>query len=303
MVRIFLLIVALLGLNTTAFADTIQFDGMTIQRGNETVITDSMVRNLSCQRINPRNIFTALQPDAFGTAHHIPVKNWTANGLGQCWAMGLTQRDYFYLLRFGARTNPANKNNDLFYMLGLARGKYPFPYSLQRKVIGLGETWPTTFSELQAHGFKQQVEGREIDRFYDATNLDLVVGNRERFPFSDFQTMQQISWDLARGRMPLIILRAARDIQHVVLVKSMQKIGPETFMLNVYDSNHPDYDNTMIYQDRRFYAPKILLGMVGDINSPVGVFLRDEDQMDLLQSVVYRHYASVCASLSARSAH
>ncbi|WP_413557561.1 hypothetical protein [Bdellovibrio sp. HCB209] len=67
-------------------------------------ITDTVVKNLSCENLTVDSIYKSITPAAFHTYYHIPATNWkfTSGGLelGACWGLSSAQRRMFYLARF-----------------------------------------------------------------------------------------------------------------------------------------------------------------------------------------------------------
>ncbi len=315
--------------SSLAWAETLERKGMVATKDQEGIrISDSLVSDLSCERLTESNVLTKLQPDAFSLAKHIPVTNWAANSLGQCWSLSLTQREFFYLLRFQTgRKSEAQEKNILNALLEISRGASPNRHNrkcienprldgcltaLNRRVIPLAdhclncespESSPTIQSLLRGDAktgrdFRSEIELKQKDRFYDPGNLDLVLDERERSEDADASTMAKILKNMQQGRMPLVIIRADVTAQHVVLVTSIQEMAPGEYQMNVYDSNRPKRNNILIYAGKRFYAPSIVRAFTYNDSAPVGVFLRDEDEMDDVQEAVYEYYKKVCDSLT-----
>jgi hypothetical protein len=286
----FFLFLFLFAFKQMGFAETtIEFDGATLlQSPEDTVVNDSLVQNLSCKKLTKQNVFTSLQPNAFAVDRQIPLQNWNANSLGQCWSLSLTQRELFYLLRFGA----VGVTNDISFVLQLA------DIAPNRKVVGT--TAPCLgcragiFSALKSAGIEKRIEAKQMARFYDPSNYDMILSNRERSLSEDAQSMQKILGDLKMGLMPLIIVRAELFMQHAVLVKSAQMMGPDSYNLVVYDSNHPRSENSMIFANGRFFAPEILKGLTHQTDQAVGVFLKDQTTMYWIQEAAFLHYQSLC---------
>jgi hypothetical protein len=90
--------------------------------GKSYLLSDSLVKDLSCAQLNPATVFRSLQPDAFSSEHHMQISNWPSNGIANCWALALAQRQMFYLNRF----NSHSSSNDIAgKLLGMAGGDMP----------------------------------------------------------------------------------------------------------------------------------------------------------------------------------
>jgi hypothetical protein len=94
-------------------------------------ISDSLVFNLSCDRLSIEAIYDSIKPEAFATNRHIPIHNWSfANGpynLGVCWSLSHAQRLLFYLAQWQDH-NPSEDDYTATYgipLLNLFRGSKP----------------------------------------------------------------------------------------------------------------------------------------------------------------------------------
>jgi len=270
------------------------------------VISDSLVRNLNCTTLTKQTVLLSLQPDAFDKSRHLPVLNWgDSNGLANCWSLSHAQRLTFYLGRFGeaAPTESSAAKIYLQRILGLYKGDTPtsesvFPIlNLQALYmqLSLGE-YNGDFEQMT---FAKTISDYQKWRFYRLSNMGMILGNRDRSTKTNTQTYQKILADLAKGRLPIVILRPALTDQHSVLVK--RYLPPEEnsyeVKFEVYDSNDPRHDNILVF-DRltsEFTAPAIVARLgIGTSSPPVGVFLVDDDDMDEIQTALYQHYQNQC---------
>ena len=276
------------------------------QTNGDTLISDSLVENLSCNSLTRENVFSKLQPNAFTPGRHIPLRNWPQNFLGQCWSLSLAQREIFYLVRFGgdegsSQQQAATKK----YLMDLAKGNADYRIaSLSTEDLETQNTSndpvadPLFTSAGENSELTNGIAARELKRFINPFNAPLAMGNRDRHRGDNKATMKGIVKSLAGGRMPLLVIRPQINEQHVVLVKSATGSMDSGYTMAVYDSNFPGGDNELTYRDKEFYAPEIIERFAADSSSPVGVFMEDEGDMDRIQDVNYAYYANLCGKKS-----
>lgn len=273
-------------------------------------ISDSLVKDLDCAGLAPHNVLSRVRPEAFASAHHIPMQNWRANLLGQCWGLALAQRRMFYL----ARTNvpEAKLSRSLVrYGLDLARGTVPqncgnlhgengiqaMPCSepaTPLKVFSIPEASLPKSALFRA--MDQGIDGRELRgeielgqqrRFFNLGNLDLVIQSTELARRRNAATFENIWSSVARGRMPLLIARVDAFTQHAMLVKSILRKDARTYGLVLYDSNRPEAESVIFYRDGLFLAMA---------DAPIGITIRDEDEMDRIEDALFAHYRRLCGN-------
>ncbi|MCM2324141.1 MAG: hypothetical protein NDJ90_12850 [Oligoflexia bacterium] len=310
------------------FNVTAAYDG-----AQDILVSDSLVSKLSCSKLSPQNVLTFVSKDAFTEERHMPIRNWSSGVLGQCWSLGLFQRQLFYLARFGV---PGSKS-DPEYVLNLARGtnadacqaKNGFvdennqtcvePVT-EKKVFKIPETVLSgrnyyravepgslmgALSSHRGRSLRTEIEARQKRSFFSPGNLGMLFSSRERSESANLDTIEAIKKGLDQGRMPLIVIRAATSAQHVVLIKSIEKekLGENRYLMKLYDSNQPYRDAEMVYSDGQFYAPDVIGLFFRDrIQAPVGVFLKDEEEMDDIQKANYDYYSSLCKKIKETSA-
>jgi hypothetical protein len=287
-------------------------------------INDSLVKDLDCSTLSRGTVLRYVRPEAFSADNHIPVSNWWGkNNLGQCWALSLTQREYFYLVRLadpGARD--IRESGELENAMNLAAGKVfrknckgndasrcyssqetPMKvFSVPDRDIADSRFKSGAFMEELTRGFNRPkrnfenaIEMRQSDRFFRRGNLDLIDAPRDRTPQENEAAMAQIEQDLGQGKMPLLIVRIAKTNLHVVLGKSLEKLADGRYRIALYDSNQPRLEPVLEYKDKEFYAPEVLNRIgVDDPVSPIGIFVRDEDKMDKIQDALFAHYQDLC---------
>jgi len=277
--------------------------------GKNYLLSDTLVKNLSCANLNVATLLKSLQPTAFSPDKQFPVQNWSSGTLAQCWALALSQREFFYLARFGVDGAKKTQKANIVYGLDIAHGTADPLKTFNIQDKGLSEEkdfWPepTPFMSALSAGipgrsFQSEIEARQEARFYSAGNLGMVFGSRDRDTGTNQETMNTVLSDTSEGRMPLLILRAELTAQHAILVKKVTKSKNGTYTLTCYDSNQPTKEATMQYKDGEFYAPNIVGLFAEDGSSPVGVFLQDEDDMDRIQEAVFEHYRATCKGVTA----
>ena len=269
---------------------------------NRFLISDSLVKNLSCKNLNQNNVFQSLQEDAFSDQKHLPTENWSSGVLYQCWGLSLAQRRIFYLARFSQ-----SPNNDISkkssYELDQLTEKLT---SVSRKASkGLVEIDLLSIRNkrvqhllAQNKNFAKEIENRQKARFFNPSNLSMTFSNWERSETTNKETMINIEKNLTNGRLPIVILRTTVTQQHALLIKKLEKLNDNEFLLTVYDSNQPMENNLKIlYKDGQFHAPDIIKYAFDDRDKPVGIFLKDEDEMDEIQQIVYKYYQDMCSKI------
>jgi hypothetical protein len=146
--------------------------------------------------------------------------------------------------------------------------------------------------EKDSRSLWQEIEKRQKKAFYRVSNAGMVLGDKGRSIAVNRQTFQNIQNGLKNGRMPLIVAKRTRVDQHVYLVKKIEKISENEFELLCYDSINPGVDIELGYKDGKFYDAYTLKDASEE--NHVGVFLKDEEEMDELQAIAYNYYKELC---------
>ncbi|WP_413575612.1 hypothetical protein ACLVWU_14765 [Bdellovibrio sp. HCB290] len=272
-------------------------------------ISDSLVTDLPCNKITASEIYKRMSPRQFSSDFHLPTTNWEYNvksglyQLGVCWSLSRAQRLFFYLGRWNAPSEYARPHT--LQVLNMLRGSSVYP------IMQNQESYPRQdFGILAAlmrgvgdRDFKTEIEKYETDRFHKlAKNLKLIIGSGSRSKKNNQQSKGLLIQNLQLNKMSLIVIRASRVAQHVVLVKRYQREQNGDVKFWVYDSNRPGHDALLTYRqaDSRYYAPGIVYGIVPekDLHDPVGVYIVDEKERDPVEATLVRHYSSLCSSLS-----
>ncbi|WP_413585129.1 hypothetical protein [Bdellovibrio sp. HCB274] len=272
-------------------------------------VTDSLVTDLPCNKVTASEIYKRMSPRQFSSDFHLPNVNWSYDvkgglyELGVCWSLSRAQRLFFYLGRWNA---PAEFSRpQTLQVLNMLRGSSIYP------IMQNQEAYPRQdfgiLAELMrgvgARDFKTEIEKYETERFHKfAKNLKLIIGNGSRSKKNNQESKSLLVQNLQTNKLSLIVIRASRVAQHVVLVKRYQREQNGDIKFWVYDSNRPGQDALLTYRqaDSRYYAPGIIYGIVPqkDLHDPVGVYIVDEKERDPVESTLVRHYSSLCSSLS-----
>ncbi|GIL21266.1 MAG: hypothetical protein BroJett041_23800 [Candidatus Jettenia caeni] len=279
-------------------------------------VTDHLVQDLSCENLTVDSIFQAISVDrAFNPSQHIPLRNWSFQSgpyrLANCWSLSRSQRLIFYLGQF------PDAQLDELTVLNMLRGSEPYSYSdgpkEWYKIPYTTFPWNSeTFEKLlkkqhQDIGqgtildrhFKAEVEHYQNYRFHDLIrNFKFILDGRERSPDENKSTIQYLQANLKKNRLTLVLIRASRWVQHVVLAKKISQNNNNEIQIEVYDSNQPDRKSIFTYNqsEKHFYAPQLIQGLQGvtDIQSPVGLFIVDEKETTFIGKTLLKHYQAAC---------
>lgn len=273
-------------------------------------VSDSLVQDLACAGLTREGVLLRVRPDAFAVAQHLPLRNWKANLLGQCWGLALAQRRMFYLARTGvAGARPSRAL--VRYGLDLARGSQPrecerrndeaaftavpctepatpfHVFEIPEPALGRSALVSAMNEGLEGRDLRGELERGQQRRFYDLGNLDLVLQSSELAHRQNAATFEQITDAVARGRMPLVIARFDVLTQHALLVKKIFRKDERTFGLVLYDSNRPEAESGLYYRDGLFFVREDLV---------IGVTIRDEEEMDRIADALLAHYRRLCGT-------
>ncbi|WP_413582422.1 hypothetical protein [Bdellovibrio sp. HCB288] len=274
-------------------------------------ITDSLVTDLPCNKVTMNEIYKRMSPRQFSSDFHLPTTNWEYDvksglyQLGVCWSLSRAQRLFFYLGRWNAPSEYSRPQT--LQVLNMLRGNPTYP------VMQNQEAYPrmdfgilaTLIRGVGDRDFKSEIEKYETERFHKfAKNLKLIIGNGSRSKKNNLESRNLLVQNLQNNKFSLVVVRASRVAQHVVLAKRYTRESNGDVKFWVYDSNRPGHDALLTYRqaDSRFYAPGIVTGIVPikDTNDPVGVYIVDEKERDPVEATLVRHYSSLCSSLNRR---
>ncbi|UYL09942.1 hypothetical protein B9G69_005050 [Bdellovibrio sp. SKB1291214] len=280
-------------------------------------VSDSLVSDLPCDKVTANEIYRRMSQNQFSSSYHIPLTNWgveAKNGLyelGVCWSLSRAQRLLFYLNRWNETSTV--RGPQTLQVLNMLRGDPTYP------VILNSETYPRTDLGMLGNlmdgvsferggknlhrNFRSEIEKYQLARFHKlGKNLKYLIGNGTRSKTNNRQTKDQLVGNLQINKLTMLIVRANRMAQHVVLAKRFERLSNGDINFYVYDSNHPGEDNVLTYNkaDSRFYSPGIVYGVVPakDLNDSLGVYIVDEQERDPVEKVLVRYYSSLCSSLN-----
>lgn len=287
------------------------------------LVTDSLVKDLDCGKLTIQNVLRFAKKDqAFSATHHLPIRNWNSQLLGQCWSLASAQRRFFYLTRTqsaGVKVSKAAVHQALDLVRGAQAPKCekqagPDEFATQscseeklklrvlpisEASIGVSQLLATAIKGVTSpvpRSFQSEIEIQQQKKFYDLSNIGLLTGAVAQSAGQNQITMNQLVASLEMGRLPLIVIRGSIGAQHVVLVKSFLKKSDKSVLFRVYDSNVPSQDNALTYENGVFNG-QYIVGLFDPANAhrPAGVFIRDEAEMDEIQSALYSHYRQICS--------
>lgn len=279
-------------------------------------ITDSLVKNLSCEQLTQENVLNFIDRSKLTADLHIPFRNWGANLIGQCWALSSAQRKLYYMQRLGVSGSQPPKK-EFHYAIDVFRGfkrqncsgdlAGAFGTSgnctdgaVRLRVIEMPEEdFPSSrayqsWFETNAKPFKQAIEESQQSRFYNFGAIGLATASTVPTKSESQKTLRAIQKSLARGGMPMVVLRIATMTQHVVLIKEqIEEAGQIKFRL--YDSNYPYDDMVMMFNGGYFYAPdSVGLFDATRANRPIDIALVDESEMSDIRSSLFQYYRKKC---------
>lgn len=289
------------------------------------LISDSLVKNLSCRKLSVDSIYAAIRKDAFDQSRNLPIKNWYYDDigtLGVCWSLSRTQRMISYMARYNVPSiKPIQGRVPL--ILDMIRGsslvqkrqeqalsKYQVfeveEPSFQNKAIHFN-LWDGIFfgylqyfgskSEFLSRKFQYEIEAYQSKRFFDFENIGMIWSGGARSKEENIETLKTLIKNLDGKRLTLLALRLSRTEQHVVMAKSYFRYSDGLYEINVYDSNFPGLDTVVYFssQTGEFVAPVVVARMVADMpDRPLGVFIVDEDDRKDYEIAMLEYYRSLC---------
>ncbi len=270
-------------------------------------ISDDLVSNLSCDNVSEKSILDSIDPQiAFSINRHIPVKNWNFSvglyEIGACWSLSRSQRILFYLGRSDFEPTERSLKQSLNMLRKhVPQGVYNFwhvipwtPEWFDTLVRGFSETYQ---NKNYVRSFKNDIQVYQNKRFHDLDNTSYLQGDRERSKAENIKTQNKLAPNTAAKMLSLIILRPARNTQHVVVVKYAITRPTGEIDYFVYDSNRPAKDIVVTYSPatQHFYAPEVVQYFnIPRPQDPVGVFLVDENDRTEILKKLKEHYTLLC---------
>lgn len=259
---------------------------------SNTVISDSLVKNLQCSTLSESTVLANLQPNAFDPSRNLQISNWPdVIGIGHCWALARAQRLVYFLGRLDGDPIPqvapaTTQVNDVSKM---------FRSPLASLVV-FQETGDVGQFFSDGTRLRGDIDFYQLARFANPSNLGMLAGWEDRSKSDNAETFARIQADLAKNWLPILVLRINPFEQHVVLVKQISAPDSDgNVAMAVYDSNDPYEDVQMTYSshDQEFYPADYIMEALGT-SAPVGVFLSDEDEMQGIQDTLLTYYANQC---------
>ena len=145
--------------------------------------------------------------------------------------------------------------------------------------------------------------------FLQPSNLRFLAADRARSKSENIETTTTLLQQLKLGRLPILNLRFSRTRQHIVLLQTFTDHFDGSIEFKVYDSNEDSKDQrttsdlddppsaprlkSLVYRDGHFrYSKFAEIEKTGD--SPIGVFIVDDEEMDEIQQAVFDYYREAC---------
>ena len=161
---------------------------------------------------------------------------------------------------------------------------------------GIKQLFPNNRTEKR--NFKSEIEHYQKERFAKFKNVKYIIGTGSRSENSNRDTKDALIRSLEANRLPMIVLRAIRKTQHVVLAKHFEVLSNGDIEFTLYDSNLPDKDQTLTYKqaDQNFYAPVVTAEFTYTkyAKDPLGVYIVDQDDFDPIDKALVEHYTALC---------
>lgn len=270
----------------------------------------------------------------FTEKNHIQRSNWnTQSGpytIANCWGLSRAQRIIFYLARFGvAPENPQESSKQILDLLrdehmdiskdGRSIEKAPlnnwFVFEINhptlREEFLTGRTdqnnmWyllDNGYTLYPSHGNKvlrnlrSEIEAYQKNRFYDSKNLGMALSDETDNKKRNEYLAKKLMSDITFRRMPLINLKAALTIQHVVLVKGFKMDSQKNIEFYVYDSIVPKENNKVLYnaQTGVFTAPGVFKDLLpANPAKELTVTAVDDADMSKIEDALLAYYTKKC---------
>lgn len=251
--------------------------------------------------------------------------------LGACWGLSSAQRRLFYLGRYDdGEMAQVNESETIPTILDHLRGGRPERVMYegahskrlvttplrQYSVFSLGvKPFMDSLSETESlwqklligfteytdgvqvrRNFKSEIESNQLQHFYRRGNLEMVKGDRSRTAQENRETVETLLKNLDGKRLTLLNIRTGRFSQHIVLAKSYFKVHGFIYFL-VYDSNAPHTNSWITYESSTsmFTSPQVAQRLDDpDHFSPLGVYVVDEQERDLIDAALITYYREQC---------
>ena len=293
-------------------------------------VSDSLVKNLSCDNISVSEIYGKIDPAQFTSTYHLPITNWSfhggRDGLANCWSMTRTQRLFFYLNRWNSMVDATPGDAKIKGLLDMIRGSVPDTQNDEKwildaplsrlQVFGAAESdfnkksglfggLSTGINQLfdnhrtEKRTFRTEIEHYQKFRFRKfLKNIKYILGTGARSEKRNRNTRDALIRSLEGNHLPMVILRTLRTTQHVVLVKRFEVRINGDIEFYVYDSNLPEKDYQLTYKqaDQNFYAPEVAAEFTDPKHTkdPLGVYIVDQEEHGPIEDALVAHYTALC---------
>ncbi len=288
-------------------------------------ISDRLVQGLECKNISAAAIYSKVRDDAYSIEAQIPEANWATGYLANCWSLAHAQRLVFMLSRLAP--DEGTSEEKMRGVLDMFRGSSPeeaarFPNPiLQERPLRQYSVFSTdrnfsegsSFYSLLQQGFSEpgilgiprnfrnEIEIFQIYHFHRAKNLPMFLGNWERPAGENQQSFKKIIQAIDQHRLNLLVLRADRTVQHVVIPKRYEIASDGKYIFHVFDANFPDRENAFAYdpQIQQFEGGSVMGAFYHTpyLTKAVGVFIVDEGENKKIDEALVRYYQKACRNL------
>lgn len=285
-------------------------------------INDDLVENLSCQNLSTQTIYQNIKADSFSAEKHTKKENWGTGIIANCWSLSRAQRLHFYLSRTTLldETTATRSSEEILNMI---RGS--IPDQINQPLVGNKEieyklkklsvyefTASMDMEDIQAssqmsigvimdRNFVNDIETYQARRFNNPSNLGKYVLSASPTSAENEKLLKLITSNLDEKKLTLVNMRAFKNVQHVVVAKSYIKDELGNYQIDVYDSNYPLIAQKLIYLSAKkiFISPDTMgnyfLSRGYKADSPLAIFIVDEEDRELIEKALLSYYQKVCA--------
>ncbi len=273
-------------------------------------ISDSLVRNLSCDGLTVDSVFDSIRSDAFSSERQIQLVNRSVrNGKGVCNGLATVQRLFFYLLRFEERSFTSEEIASILPVLRGHKNRTPlnsrdhFAYQIvDRRVFSapmkssIEESLTDLVDQLDANeALSHIVDGLQFRKNFFPYSVpsfvSLVFYSRER----NRNLIRKIVDDLKRNRIHKLGLFRGKD-GHAVLPTKVIFDSPSKVILGVYDPNYPWFSVDLVWTPDSLHYDGI-----GTFNQSENLTASISDDLELhaIEKILLRYYQQQCRATAA----
>jgi hypothetical protein len=152
---------------------------------------------------------------------------------------------------------------------------------------------------------RSEIEAYQFDRFNNPSNMKMIFKGGARSERKNVETYNTLIDNLNHKKLTNVVIRISRSIQHVILFKSYRKTRSGVVEFTVYDSNQPYSESIVNYlpNQKEFTSPDVaqyfLRHLQKDSHSPLGLFIVDEDEFEMIDDALVSYYSKKCGALKA----